>query len=108
MAFLAILPKAPERYGRAANREMAIDRRNFVLGQMERNGFITREQELAARAMPLGLVRQKEPASSVESGYFLEEVRRQLIEQFGEPAEDGPNSVYAGGLWVRKIGRAHV
>lgn len=101
MAFLAILPKAPERYGRAANREMAIDRRNFVLGQMERNGFITREQELAARAMPLGLVRQREPASSVESGYFLEEVRRQLIEQFGETAEDGPNSVYAGGLWVR-------
>lgn len=101
MAFLAILPKAPERYGRAANRALAIERRNFVLGQMESNGFITREQELAARAMPLGLVRQKEPASSVESGYFLEEVRRQLIEQFGETAEDGPNSVYAGGLWVR-------
>src|SRR3546814_3545653 len=45
--------------------------------------------------------RQKEPASSVESGYFLEEVRRQVIGQFGETAEDGPNSVYAGGLWVR-------
>jgi penicillin-binding protein 1A len=34
-------------------------------------------------------------------GYFVEEVRRQLIETFGEDAKDGPNSVYAGGLWVR-------
>ena len=34
-------------------------------------------------------------------GYFVEEVRRQLVEKFGEKAEDGKNSVYAGGLWVR-------
>jgi penicillin-binding protein 1A len=31
----------------------------------------------------------------------MEEVRRDLLKQFGEEAEDGPNSVYAGGLWVR-------
>ena len=31
MAFLAVLPKAPEKYGRQANREEAISRRNFVL-----------------------------------------------------------------------------
>src|SRR3546814_2317942 len=31
----------------------------------------------------------------------MEEVRRQLIAEFGETAEDGPHSVYAGGLWVR-------
>jgi membrane carboxypeptidase/penicillin-binding protein len=36
-------------------------------------------------------------------GYFMEEVRRTLITRlkYGEEAEDGPNSVYAGGLWVR-------
>ena len=28
-------------------------------------------------------------------------MRRQLIDEFGETAEDGENSVYAGGLWVR-------
>jgi penicillin-binding protein 1A len=38
---------------------------------------------------------------SADAGYFLEEVRRQLIARYGEQAEDGPNSVYAGGLWVR-------
>ena len=31
----------------------------------------------------------------------MEEVRRELIKQFGENAKDGPNSLYAGGLWVR-------
>ena len=34
-------------------------------------------------------------------GYYVEEVRRRLIDQYGENEDDGPNSVYAGGLWVR-------
>ncbi|NIQ44066.1 MAG: hypothetical protein GTN85_18550, partial [Pseudomonas stutzeri] len=54
----------------------------------------------AAQARPLGLVTQRSERS-VDAGYFLEEVRRQLLAEFGETAEDGPNSVYAGGLWVR-------
>lgn len=100
MAFLAILPKAPERYGRKGQETAALDRRNFVLGQMEANGFITGSERRAAAAKPLGLVTQRS-ARSVDAGYFLEEVRRELIERFGETAETGENSVYAGGLWVR-------
>ena len=99
-AFLAILPKAPERYGRRAHEQLALDRRNFVLRQMEDNGFISDEEMQEAQAKPLGLVTQRSQRS-VDAGYFLEEVRRQLIEQFGETAEEGSNSVYAGGLWVR-------
>lgn len=100
MAFLAILPKAPERYGRKGQENAALERRNFVLGQMEANGFITGSERRAAGAMPLGLVTQRRERS-VDAGYFLEEVRRELIERFGETAEDGGDSVYAGGLWVR-------
>ena len=100
MAFLAILPKAPERYGREGQEAAALERRNFVLAQMEANGFITAAERQASAAMPLGLVRQR-AERSVDAGYFLEEVRRQLIDQFGETAEDGGNSVYSGGLWVR-------
>ena len=55
MAFLAILPKAPERYGRARYERDALARRNFVLGSMQANGWITAAQRDAARAMPLGL-----------------------------------------------------
>ncbi len=100
MAFLAILPKAPERYGRKGQEQAALGRRNFVLNQMESNGFITGSDRRAAAAKPLGLVTQRSERS-VDAGYFLEEVRRELIERFGETAEDGGNSVYAGGLWVR-------
>ena len=100
MAFLAILPKAPERYGRKGQEQAALERRNFVLGQMEANGFITGSERRAAAAQPLGLVTQRRERS-VDAGYFLEEVRRELITRFGETAEAGPNSVYAGGLWVR-------
>jgi penicillin-binding protein 1A len=101
MAFLAILPKAPERYGRAQNVELAIERRNYVLEQMADNGHITPAQSSAAMAEPLGLMRQQPEPRSADAGYFLEEVRRQLIERYGEQAEDGPLSVYGGGLWVR-------
>jgi penicillin-binding protein 1A len=100
MAFLAILPKAPEKYGRKGQEQEALERRNYVLGQMEANGFITGSERRAAAAQPLGLVTQRRERS-VDAGYFLEEVRRELITRFGETAEKGPNSVYAGGLWVR-------
>ena len=100
MAFLAILPKATERYGRADQEAAALARRAFVLDQMEDNGFITGSERRAATSKPLGLVRQRGERSA-DAGYFLEEVRRQLIDLFGETAEDGGNSVYAGGLWVR-------
>ncbi len=101
MAYLAILPKAPEQYSRSANFDAAIVRRNIVLGQMEDNGHITMAQRDAARALPLGIVEGRREERSADAGYFLEGVRRALIEMFGEEAEDGRNSVYAGGLWVR-------
>ena len=100
MAFLAILPKAPERYGRKGQEQAALARRNFVLDQMEKNGFISGSERREAASKPLGLVTQRRERS-VDAGYFLEEVRRELIDRFGETAEDGANSVYAGGLWVR-------
>ena len=100
-AFLAILPKAPERYGRAKYEQAAIERRNWVLDQMVSNGWATSEQAAAAKAMPLGLKPRRTENYTADAGYFLEEVRRELIGKYGEKAEDGPNSVYAGGLWVR-------
>ncbi|WP_033074247.1 penicillin-binding protein 1A [Sphingopyxis sp. MWB1] len=101
MVFLAILPKAPEKYGRARFEQDALGRRNFVLSSMEKNGWITTAQRDAARAMPLGLTGSGNRAVEQVGGYYMEEVRRQLIAEFGETAEDSPYSVYAGGLWVR-------
>jgi len=100
-AFLAILPKAPETYSRAKFAQKAIERRNWVLDQMEKNGWATTAEVAQAKAQPLGLIPRRVESYDPSVGYFVEEVRRRLIDKYGEKAEDGPNSVYAGGLWVR-------
>lgn len=100
-AYLAILPKGPSNYMPERHAERAIERRNWVLGQMLENGYITAAQHAEAIASPLGAVPRQTPSSDPLGGYFVEEVRRQLLDKFGEGADDGPFSVYAGGLWVR-------
>jgi len=100
-AFLATLPKAPETYGREKNAARALDRRAFVLREMKANGFISTQDEAHADAAPLGILPRVAKGNDSEGDYFLEEVRRQLIDKFGERAADGPYSIYAGGLWVR-------
>ncbi|GGB63523.1 penicillin-binding protein 1A [Blastomonas aquatica] len=100
-AYLAILPKAPSNYRPEVHMERALERRNWALGAMQSNGWITQAQMAAAQAEPLGTIARTGDGFDKIGGYFVEEVRRQLVEQFGEKAEDGRNSVYAGGLWVR-------
>jgi penicillin-binding protein 1A len=101
-AYLAVLPKAPSNYDPVRRAERAIERRNWVLGEMARNGHITAAQRDAAQREPLGTVRGGQESVDNVGGYFMEEVRRQLIGRFGETADSShPNSVYAGGLWVR-------
>jgi len=52
--------------------------------------------------MPLDTIRYgSNEKFQQRGGYFMEEVRRELISKFGQDAKDGANSVYAGGLWVR-------
>ncbi|MFM6853298.1 MAG: transglycosylase domain-containing protein, partial [Sphingopyxis sp.] len=101
MAFLATLPKAPEKYGRREHEAAALNRRQYVIGEMVRSGWISGAQQSAANAQPLGLVARRGSQFQDVGGYYMEEVRRELIERFGEKAEDGPHSVYGGGLWVR-------
>src|SRR5689334_7241669 len=101
-AYLAVLPKAPANYDPVRATQKALDRRNYVLREMYRNGYITEDQWKSAATQSLGTIRYGSSEKfRQQGGYFMEEVRRELIKQFGEGAEDGPNSLYAGGLWVR-------
>jgi penicillin-binding protein 1A len=101
-AYLAVLPKAPSNYDPVRATAKATARRNYVLREMAANDYITEAQRDAAYAAPLGTIRYGSNEKFRQmGGYFMEEVRRDLIHRFGEKAEQGPNSVYAGGLWVR-------
>src|SRR2546423_4085803 len=101
-AYLAVLPRAPANYDPERATQTGVERRAYVLREMYKNGYITEDQERAADATPLGTIRYgSNEKFRQQGGYFMEEVRRELIKQFGENAQDGPNSLYAGGLWVR-------
>ncbi|HEU4961180.1 MAG TPA: transglycosylase domain-containing protein [Sphingomonas sp.] len=102
-AYLAILPKGPANYDPERDTEAALARRHYVLGEMLANGWINRAQFAEADAEPLGTIKYRLPTWPNVGGYFVEAVRRELIDKFGENNKDGehPYSVYAGGLWVR-------
>ena len=94
-AFIAALPKAPSNYNPRRNLNAAVIRRNYVLGQMEENRYITAEE--AQVAADEQLVASNRPFGAVvaDVDYFVEEVRRVLYNQYGEKA------LYDGGLQVR-------
>jgi len=100
-AYLAVLPKAPSNYDPVRRASAARARRNWVLGEMARNNFITAAERDEAMRAPLGTVRGGGEITRNVGGYFMEEVRRNLIGRYGATQANGPNSVYAGGLWVR-------
>ena len=94
IAYLAALPKAPNNYHPVRNNRAAIARRNWVLDEMRQNGYITEAEAEAAKSEPLLLQRQT-GFDAANAPYFTEEVRRQLLDQFGQTA------LYDGGLSVR-------
>lgn len=94
-AYLAALPKAPSNYHPFRQRERAIARRNWVIGRMLANGYISTFQASAARGEDLVVTPRRFGAQLVEANYFVEQVRRDLYDRYGE---DG---LYEGGLSVR-------
>ena len=94
MAYLAALPKAPSNYHPQRRTNAALGRRNWVLSQMHKNGYISFDEMRIAQARPLGVARQT-GSDRAEAPYFAEEVRRQLISLFGA------DQLYSGGLSVR-------
>ena len=94
-AFLAALPKAPSNYDPRYNKQAALDRRNWVIGQMADNGYITRDQARQAIAEPLVTLSRPLGIQAVDSDYFVEEVRRMLFAKYGQQA------LYDAGMQVR-------
>ena len=54
MAYLAALPKAPSNYHPTRRTKAALGRRNWVLRQMQENGYITVEQTALAQSSVAG------------------------------------------------------
>jgi penicillin-binding protein 1A len=95
-ALLAALPKAPSHYDPRRHPREALERRNLVLKLMQEQGRIPRLQAEEAAREPLAIARAPRQ-SRVESGlapWFVEQVRRQLEERFGDDLYTRPLRVY--------------
>ena len=94
MAYLGSLPKGPDNYHPIRNKDAAIRRRNWVLGQMAVAGWITEAQ--AEQAAKDDLVVQAAPtrAKYQDADYFVEEVRQRALSTMGD-------KLTAGGYYMR-------
>ncbi len=76
-AMLAAIPKDQMWYSPIKNPERALKRRQIVLRQMLRYGFIDKEQYDEAAASELEVASVREQRSHKQMGYFLEYIRSQ-------------------------------
>lgn len=87
MAMLAGLPKAPSKYNPVANPERAIERRNWILGEMLKMGSITQAQHDEAVAAPINL-HPYQVNLDMNFPYLAEMARSALVTQYGDGVID--------------------
>ena len=87
-------PKAPNNYNPYRRPEAARARRDYVVNRMLENGYLTEADAATAIAAPVN-VRPPDPIQIARAEYFVEEVRRELRQRYGE------KELYGGGLSVR-------
>ena len=93
-AYLAALPKAPSNYHPVKNYEKAIARRNWVLDRMYANKLIDKIEYNTSLKKKL-VISKNNVNKKYSSDYYSEEVRRKIIDIFGE------YELYNGGLSIR-------
>lgn len=94
-AILASLAKAPSAVNPYTNPERLLLRRNYVLNRMVEDGYITDDEADEAKALPLSTTRRLRGPEYAAATYFVQELRKELIEEFGE------EELEQGGLSIR-------
>lgn len=89
-ALLAGMPQAPGKYSPLLNPKKAKERQLYVLRRMVENKYITAVQMTEAAAQPLKVFHD-EDLNGKFAPYYVEYIRKYLVEKFGEKAvyEDG-------------------
>lgn len=93
-ALLAGLPKAPSSHNPYKHPEQAKSRQKYVLDRMLAKEWISQEQHAKALKQELNFKPMLDPSWQI-GAYYLEEVRRWLVDRFGEEL------AYTGGLQVQ-------
>jgi len=83
MAMMAGLPKAPNSYSPIKHLDKAKERQGYVLERMVKEGYITQAEADYAKSYPI-VIHALKKVNPDQSAYFLEQVRQQLEEKYGE------------------------
>ena len=89
-ALLAALPQRPSAYNPARFPNAALNRRNWVLNRMAANGYISEAEAEAASADLIETVRRFGGDEYVASSYFVETLRRQLLNDIAADIRNDP------------------
>lgn len=81
-AVLASLPKAPSKFNPEKDYDRAFERKNYVIGRMFEDGYITEEAARKAIAEPIVLAKH-DKVLTVDAHYYAEQVREEVINMFG-------------------------
>ncbi|MEK9959771.1 MAG: transglycosylase domain-containing protein, partial [Pelagibacteraceae bacterium] len=93
-ALLAALPKAPSKYNPYRNFSTVNNRKNWVLERMYENKYISKKELQDSIGFKINL-KKKDNNLKNDADFFIEEVRKQLIERYDE------NTLYKQGLYVK-------
>lgn len=85
-AMLAGLPKSPNYYSPFNNRKEAEERKNTVLDQMAKYGYITTAQAEEAKKEDLGLDKTSLNKEADENASFIDYVSQQIAKKYGDDA----------------------
>lgn len=83
-AVLAGLPKSPNYYSPFNNPQVANERANVILDQMQRYGYISAQECHQAQQEPLKLAPKKRNAKENDPIDFIDYVTRQVSEKYGD------------------------
>ncbi|MDY4784888.1 transglycosylase domain-containing protein [Pygmaiobacter massiliensis] len=104
-ASLAAITRSPTRYDPEKNPDKHLERRNYVLGEMLEQKYITQEQHDVAVATPLKTTGKGDPErDKTPTDWFtdlvMEEVISDLVDEKGLTRKEASRLIYDGGLRI--------
>ena len=97
MAYLAVLPKAPNNYqvNDPEKKKRALFRRNYVLTRMIEDGYADKDAAEAAKETDIITKQRLVGEQYLAADYFVEEARKKIYTLYGQ------DELYSGGLSIR-------
>ncbi len=98
-ALLIGLLKGPGYYSPTRNAERSMARRNVVISQMEKYGYLTTSEADSVKSLPIGLAfRAGGYATQSDNSYFKEQVKQEIVAWMKKSGND--YDLYTAGLKV--------